>query len=91
MYHLILLTDFVPPQHYGLIGNSAICLIIANIALNLLVTATKILPQVHKLIRRLKLRANLWRMRRFIKIRQKSLNLACTRNELLEQNIVVEM
>ena len=38
-YQMMLFTDFVSAQNYGYIGNSVVCLLLSNLALNLLATA----------------------------------------------------
>jgi len=43
-YHMFLLTDFVDPSHYTIVGNSVITVIILNVLLNLSVTAWDLLP-----------------------------------------------
>ena len=43
-YQMFLLTDYVDPSHYTIIGNSVILVIILSVILNLLVTVWDLLP-----------------------------------------------
>ena len=75
-YQMMLFTDFVSAQNYGYIGNSVVCLLLSNLALNLLATAYSMRQSFLSVIKKMKAQYKLQRLgKRKIKAKQKAISL----------------